>query len=868
MSFASAGFFSDIFGKITGGVTSGDCILDNPLDFDGNKILVSEHYFGVGNYENYAGKYCEIVWGCTGFKDVTILDDNVKACRCEVDSSFGCDGDSCVNDVSATTYWERVASVTCTGCPTDCSGSAEPICGDGNIDAGEECDDGNIIDDCVCLSDCVNPSCGDNLICGIEECDDGNTHTGDGCSSSCTNEVIVDCGDGTCDSGLRENCVTCASDCGVCTCEICVADVAIAWCTAGVGSCVVASEAEQTVCENLGGFFAPLHYQCPSTIPTTECIDSDGGWNIYLKGNIDSISPDTCAFNSEADTIEGIYNCSGEYPNCYLIETSCDQKNDSSIIYEFSFQDRNAFGFHVNCPNGCLDGACVCVESAECPEGNECVDGACVGEPTGECTDSDGDLSLDEQYYVHGTASLGDSSSEDVCDGKEIVQEFYCSEDGINNEYYKCPNGCDGGACIEIPKGGECTMGCYLDEKCYNIGVRKSGDYCGEDLDFEKQKEPDTSCGDNFECLSNICIDGACIQASLWKRFLALIRGEIVWSDIFGGGDDKNLIADDLVLTFETGDEYALILLDYREENLDETDEYSTGFFLDLEDGYGFSEILKTVLRDSLPLEGLLLQISGIDTNDTKYTIRAIMDTKEEIKESDEEDNCIQQSFTIVRDDTGNVAGFKFEGPESCIEEEQSPITGECTDNDSGFDPYIYGVMKRKGVAFDYVDMCYPADSTHLHEWVCDSSVSDPLIVAIHEYYPDGGYWVEVDCPNGCLNGACILEEPIATCTDDDGGVDGDQYYVKGIANDEANSFEDGCISAPNYQVDNEGNIDPGKYQAVVDCIGLDCFLFEGICKDLGIAGATYYNCLYGCKEGACVTEKPIEKPIAPVITE
>ena len=622
MSFASAGLFSDIFGKITGGVTYSDCILDNPKDLAGNRILVSEHYFGAGNYENYAGKYCEIVWGCTGFKDVTIADDSVKACRCDT-NSFGCEGGSCVNDVSTTTYWERVASVTCTGCPTDCSGEkgVAPVCGDGNIDAGEECDDGNIF-------------------------------SGDGCSSSCAIEAAP-----------SQTCLD---------------------------SDVDAIQYPHGKNYYKKGFYSGYGDFCSLNI---------GEENILLEYY--------CSYDASGNPVKNYtqYNCSTEGMVC--VEGVCIPELKECINHTDCEGELGYYceeGFCAEFPfeaSVCELGGDSC-EFDICSSGKELTTDSCAVGGFGlnyvcckedvlitECTDSDGDLSLDEQYYVQGTTSLKNSSSEDTCDGEEIVQEFYCFEDGINNGYYKCPNGCEGGACIEIPIEGECTMGCYLDEKCYNIGVRKSGDYCGEDLDFEKQKEPDASCGDNFECLSNICIDGACIQASLWKRFLALIRGEISWSDIFPGGDDKNLVADDLVLTFETGDEYALILLDYGEENLDETDEYSTGFFLDLEDGYGFSEILKTVLRDSLPLEGLLLQISGVDSHDVRYTIRAIIDTKEEIKESDEEDNCIQKTFTIVRDDTGNVTGFNSEGLESC--EEDKPISVDLKINTDDFpEPVLY----------------------------------------------------------------------------------------------------------------------------------------------------------------------------------
>ena len=63
-------------------------------------------------------------------------------------------------------------------------------CGDGVVNTGEECDDGNSQDEDGCSSSCVEEFCGDGVVQGGlgEECDDGNTEGGDGCSSTCTTE--------------------------------------------------------------------------------------------------------------------------------------------------------------------------------------------------------------------------------------------------------------------------------------------------------------------------------------------------------------------------------------------------------------------------------------------------------------------------------------------------------------------------------------------------------------------------------------------------------------------------------------------------------------------------------------------------------
>jgi fibro-slime domain-containing protein len=71
---------------------------------------------------------------------------------------------------------------------SDCS----PICGDGIVSAGEECDDG--VNDGgygECAPGCVlGPYCGDGIVQTPEDCDDGNRFDGDGCGSACRNLIV------------------------------------------------------------------------------------------------------------------------------------------------------------------------------------------------------------------------------------------------------------------------------------------------------------------------------------------------------------------------------------------------------------------------------------------------------------------------------------------------------------------------------------------------------------------------------------------------------------------------------------------------------------------------------------------------------
>jgi MYXO-CTERM domain-containing protein len=96
-------------------------------------------------------------------------------------------------------------------------------CGDGIVDAPEECDDGNDDNTDACLDTCVPATCGDGFTwSGHEECDDGNDDYTDACLNNC---VAATCGDGItwngqeeCDDGNDDNTDACLDTCVVATC--------------------------------------------------------------------------------------------------------------------------------------------------------------------------------------------------------------------------------------------------------------------------------------------------------------------------------------------------------------------------------------------------------------------------------------------------------------------------------------------------------------------------------------------------------------------------------------------------------------------------------------------------------------------------
>ncbi len=95
------------------------------------------------------------------------------------------------------------------------------VCGDGQLDPGESCDDGNTTETDTCDNTCRRTAfCGNDMREGTEICDDGNNFSSDGCSADCASNET--CGNGIRDIAVGELCDTtpgCASDChSVTTC--------------------------------------------------------------------------------------------------------------------------------------------------------------------------------------------------------------------------------------------------------------------------------------------------------------------------------------------------------------------------------------------------------------------------------------------------------------------------------------------------------------------------------------------------------------------------------------------------------------------------------------------------------------------------
>jgi formylglycine-generating enzyme len=196
-------------------------------------------------------------------------------------------------------------------------------CGNGVINDGERCDDGNETPGDGCNATCrfekgwdcglsepteCTPKCGDGSLVGAEieagACDDGNTESDDGCDSKCKVEVnyacpgepsvcVATCGDGTLDEGEECDDGDTESDDG------CVA------CARATG------------------------YECNTTVTPSECFDLD-----------ECADPNACGGNEVCENAPGSFTCACgpgfvgepgacEQANCAGLAVKCGASADS-----------------------------------------------------------------------------------------------------------------------------------------------------------------------------------------------------------------------------------------------------------------------------------------------------------------------------------------------------------------------------------------------------------------------------------------------------------------------------------------------------------------------------------------------------------
>ena len=401
-----------------------------------------------------------------------------------------------------------------------------PYCGDGNVDSGEECDDGNNNNLDNCRNDCTLPYCGDEILDEGEECDDGNNIDGDGCSADCMIEEEPFCGDGivnfgeTCELPNTFNnifCLQTTSQCfgnklgtrdayGNCDCICgCTYDSFEYSCVKGEcgAECAVNSDcndcnpyttdicnAQTCMCEH-----TELPYCGDGNLDSGE--ECDDGNNIdgdgcsadcmietpepYCGNNILE-SGEECDDGNNIDGDGCSADCMIEEPACYFdIDCGIDHCAGGPNYCYFGdvYQD---FWLHKCINPGELNAYCS-IEIGpklieECEYG--CENGYCLNEPGPYC----GDGILDE--------------GEECDDGENNGQ--ICTP-----EYNECCDYCNGFCEIVYVEGNYCGDGILDEGEECDDSNNISGDGCSADCEIE---EPELICGNGIIEGNETCDEG------------------------------------------------------------------------------------------------------------------------------------------------------------------------------------------------------------------------------------------------------------------------------------------------------------------------------------------------------------------------
>jgi len=268
---------------------------------------------------------------------------------------------------------------------------------------------------------------------------------------------------------------------------------------------------------------------------TIACEDTDGGINPDVKGEISGDVP------PDLGILVDICLDGSDHPMGYnLRETYCDVADENDDGYAGTAK-------LIACPHGCDDGACLVNSTTD---DLDCLSVLSDAGKFGYCSSQiDGCAAGD---IVHNELNCGSNA---VCcqhisidNGCRTVlkaegKQGYCSshsmgcEDGdILRKDLVCEGNSDAVCCEDnfnlsvpskpvVPKPPSIfnetnCNGCMMDENCYDFGVRVNGRYCATNGYMLNQQGGNNLCENNFECMSNICASGECVDASVFRKFL------------------------------------------------------------------------------------------------------------------------------------------------------------------------------------------------------------------------------------------------------------------------------------------------------------------------------------------------------------
>jgi cysteine-rich repeat protein len=216
--------------------------------------------------------------------------------------------------------------------------AALAVCGDGTVDEGEACDDGNTNDYDACHNSCTTNLCGNNALDGGEECDDGGLCVGgDNAGKRCPASVQdgVDCGAGNfCQAYGGDNCAA-----------NCIEETRRTY--------LYSDESFSQVQAAAIGLKFPIRGQ--QVLTTSKHPDANGNYAVVVKAEDVQILPIPVSGLSLCACVRGqaVKTCGGGPTGrqCTLDETICDGRGEGPCL--FVHGSGNAASGTIGCgPNG------------------------------------------------------------------------------------------------------------------------------------------------------------------------------------------------------------------------------------------------------------------------------------------------------------------------------------------------------------------------------------------------------------------------------------------------------------------------------------------------------------------------------------
>lgn len=333
----------------------------------------------------------------------------------------------------------------CNGLVNEGCDSTEAVCGNGVVESGEECDDGNRITRDSCTNTCVKRDyCGDGIVTGDEECDDQNLDNTDGCTRAC--QIRSVCGNGIvegdeqCDDGNLINTDTCSTACRYR--EFCGDGV-----VNGTEECDDGNRQDGDGCSQF----------CTST---GTCGDG------LVEGQ------EECDDGNDVDDDECSNTCTLPLDRCGngIVDPGeeCDDGNTSN---------------DDDCSIDCKSTAAECgnglVEYGEtCDDGNTASGDGCSELCIIEDVCGDGKTTGQEQCD-DGNTVMGDG-----CDETCQIEVPKCGDGKVNQDIEDCDDG-------NTEDGDGCSANCTIEPVCGN-GVTEGDEQCDDGNDID-----DDSCSNN-----------------------------------------------------------------------------------------------------------------------------------------------------------------------------------------------------------------------------------------------------------------------------------------------------------------------------------------------------------------------------------